>query len=174
MGLKQFGSQPLECHGLGNHTIGHGGGIVALIAVGLPETWQTSAEAVQMTDIAWVVGSIVAYGILFTLRNGDFTWDLHSDSDVMKDGLALLIPLTLSLVIGALLFAQTGDWNIPDIWPALIWPYLDNFSYSYPLLGQPWEFTFWHVGHKHHRWMAQTPQHRDHLCGRSTSGRNPF
>ncbi len=43
----------------------------------------------RQRDVVWM---------LFALRAGDFSWDLASDVDVIKAGLAEFIPLTVFLV----------------------------------------------------------------------------
>jgi hypothetical protein len=63
----------------------------------------------------WVIGSIIAYASLFSLRCADFTWDLASDRDVFMDGLAFAVPMLISLAIGALLFQASGSHNIGDV-----------------------------------------------------------
>lgn len=89
--------------------------LVALIAVGARPSIEATTAGLGLRDLLWVTGSVVAYAILFALRCSDFTWDLNADSDVVKAGLSLLIPLIISLSIGAILFQATGDWNIADI-----------------------------------------------------------
>lgn len=63
----------------------------------------------------WAAGGVVAYAIIFAVRAGDFTWDLRGDQDVVKAGLALLLPLLAFLAIGALLYRAAGDWNLADV-----------------------------------------------------------
>jgi purine-cytosine permease-like protein len=58
---------------------------------------------------------VVAYGLLFAVRVGDFAWDLERDDDVFKAGLSLYIPLVIFLSIGALTYRAVGDWNIADV-----------------------------------------------------------
>ncbi|MEM7537087.1 MAG: hypothetical protein AAF639_33235, partial [Chloroflexota bacterium] len=95
--------------------------IITLIAVGAPAklseilAQDTIMPENQFAAIIWIITSVVTYGILFSLRIGDFTWDLRSDRDVIYNGLCLFFPLCASLSIGAILYNVTGDWNIPDI-----------------------------------------------------------
>ncbi len=63
----------------------------------------------------WAIGSILAYGMFFALRSGDFSWDLDRDEDVVKAGLTLFIPLVIFLFIGALVYRAAGDYNIADV-----------------------------------------------------------
>lgn len=88
---------------------------VSLVAVGARPSLDMTAVGLGFYDWLWVTGSMVAYAIVFSLRCGDFTWDLRTDSDVVKNGLSLFIPLVISLLIGAILFQAAGDWNIADI-----------------------------------------------------------
>lgn len=93
-----------------------GAAIVALIAVGAKPSLNTSSDlGLSLPELLWVTGSVIAYGILFAVRCSDFTWDLDADADVVKAGLSLLIPLLISLGIGAALYQATGDWNLADI-----------------------------------------------------------
>ncbi|MEM7035131.1 MAG: hypothetical protein AAF629_36670, partial [Chloroflexota bacterium] len=89
--------------------------VVAMFAVDDIAPATPVTEPLSGTIIFGVIGSLVAYGILFTLRCGDFTWDLETDSDVVKDGVSLLIPGVITAGIGVVLYARTGDWNVPDI-----------------------------------------------------------
>ena len=89
--------------------------MVALIAVDAKPSWEMPTAGLGLYELLWVTGSVVAYAIVFALRCSDFTWDLKSDADVAKDGLSLYIPLVISLIIGAILYQATGDWNLADI-----------------------------------------------------------
>ena len=89
--------------------------IVALVAVGAQPTLTETSDGFGVSEALWVIGSVVAYAIMFTLRCSDFTWDLASDWDVIKVGLSLFIPLIISMLIGAILFQAVGDWNLADI-----------------------------------------------------------
>lgn len=89
--------------------------IVALIAVGAKPSWEITSAVFGLYELLWVTGSVVAFAIVFALRCSDFTWDLSSDADVVKNGLSLFVPLVISLIIGAVLFQATGDWNLADI-----------------------------------------------------------
>lgn len=66
-------------------------------------------------QLLWGIGTVVSYGIVFAMRSSDFTWDLATDSDVVKSGLAFLIPFLILLGVGVLLFQATGEWNLADI-----------------------------------------------------------
>lgn len=63
----------------------------------------------------WGAGIVITYGLLFALRVGDFSWDLSSDRDVIKSGLALFVPISLFMLIGAVVYRATGDYNIADV-----------------------------------------------------------
>jgi len=89
--------------------------LVALVAVEARPSLDITSMRLEFYDLVWVTGSLVAYAIVFSLRCGDFTWDLKTDSDVVKNSLSLFIPLVVSLIIGAILFEAAGDWNIADI-----------------------------------------------------------
>ena len=86
--------------------------IVALVAVGAEPTLAETSDGFGMTEAVWVIGTVIAYAILFSLRCSDFTWDLASDWDVVKVGLSMYIPLVTSMLIGAILFQAVGDWNL--------------------------------------------------------------
>ncbi|MDX1522936.1 MAG: hypothetical protein R3264_15010, partial [Anaerolineae bacterium] len=61
--------------------------VVALITVVGREVVITAAAAPFSLGAAlWVLGSVVAYGSLFTLRVSDFSWDMDTDRDVIFDG----------------------------------------------------------------------------------------
>lgn len=91
-----------------------GAAIFALVVVGARPVMEPMT-GVRPYDLLWGVGSVVAYGIVFAVRAGDFTWDLRADSDVYKDGIALLFPLLAFLTIGAVLYRTVGGWNLADI-----------------------------------------------------------
>ncbi len=71
--------------------------------------------SIGIAEFLWAIGSVVAYGLLFAVRVGDFAWDLERDDDVFKAGLSLYIPLVIFLFIGALTYRAVGDWNIADV-----------------------------------------------------------
>jgi hypothetical protein len=87
--------------------------ISLLVSVG--EVGQSPVMAFGLGDTLWVIGAIIAYASLFSLRCADFTWDLASDRDVFIDGIAFAVPLVLSLGIGALLYQAVGSPNIGDV-----------------------------------------------------------
>lgn len=68
-----------------------------------------------LPEIFWGIGSVVSYSTVFAVRCSDFTWDLKSDRDVIKDGLTFFGPLMISLSIGVILYQTTGGWNLADI-----------------------------------------------------------
>jgi len=88
--------------------------IIALLAVGVNPT-PGPINGFTTTELLWGIGTVVSYGIVFAMRTSDFTWDLKSDSDVIKSGISMLIPFLILLGIGVLLFQATGDWNLADI-----------------------------------------------------------
>lgn len=88
--------------------------LFALLSVGTQWTPDTTA-ALGVGQVLWGAGGVVAYGLLFALRVGDFAWDLDQDEDVFKAGLALFLPLLVFLSIGALTYRAVGDWNIADV-----------------------------------------------------------
>ena len=63
----------------------------------------------------WAIGTIIAYASMFSLRAGDFTYEMASDADVVKVNMWLLFPLLFGIAIGALLYQTTGHWNISDV-----------------------------------------------------------
>lgn len=73
------------------------------------------ATGIGPGEFLWGTGSVVAYGLLFALRSGDFSWDLDRDGDVLKAGLSLYLPLVVFLAIGALVYRAAGDYNIADV-----------------------------------------------------------
>lgn len=91
-----------------------GAAIFALVVVGTRPVLEAEA-GIRPHEFLWGVGSVVAYGIVFAVRAGDFTWDLETDADVCKVGVALLLPLLIFLGIGVVLYHSVGDWNLADI-----------------------------------------------------------
>lgn len=91
-----------------------GAAVVALILVG-PEPGPAATPGFGLTQLIWGLGSVIAYSIVFAVRCSDFSWDLATDADVIKDGIAFLIPLLILLGVGVLLYQTTGDWNLADI-----------------------------------------------------------
>jgi hypothetical protein len=88
--------------------------VFALLVVGARPVTEPMA-GIHPNGLLWGVGSVVAYGIVFAVRAGDFTWDLRDDPDVVKAGMTLLFPLLIFLGIGAALYRTVGDWNLADI-----------------------------------------------------------
>ncbi len=89
--------------------------VTALVAVGLRPSLEYVTEPFSAERAFWVVGSIISFASLFSLRSTDFTWDLASDRDVIIDGLCFLGVFLISLVIGIQLFRTTGDWDLAQI-----------------------------------------------------------
>ncbi len=86
-------------------------------------------DRVSRLDIGpalWAIISIVNYGLFFALRSGDFSWDLDSDAEVVKAGLSLCLPLTIFLLIGALVYRAAGNYNIADVLSQSHTPWLGN------------------------------------------------
>ena len=83
-------------------------------------------SSVDIGSVLWAMISIVNYGLFFALRSGDFSWDLDSDSEVVKAGLSLCLPLVIFLFIGALVYRAAGDYNIADILSQSHSPWLGN------------------------------------------------
>lgn len=88
--------------------------IFAFYSVGT--RWAPDAtSSLDVGGFLWAIGSILAYGMFFALRSGDFSWDLDRDEDVVKAGLTLFVPLVIFLFIGALVYRAAGDYNIADV-----------------------------------------------------------
>lgn len=87
---------------------------VALIVVD-PAPQAPASGPFQVTSLLWGVGHIIAYSIVFAVRVGDFTWDLESDRDLIKSGLAFAIPFMIALVIGVILFRRAGESNLAQL-----------------------------------------------------------
>ncbi|MCL4393902.1 MAG: hypothetical protein M1482_03685 [Chloroflexi bacterium] len=88
--------------------------LFALASVGThwaPDTVTTFGS----NEILAGVGSVVAWGLLFAVRVGDFAWDLDEDADVVKAELAQFFPSLVFFAIGALVYRAAGDWNIADV-----------------------------------------------------------
>jgi purine-cytosine permease-like protein len=91
-------------------------GVAAYAMYSVGTTWAPDRTAsIGAGEFLWAIGSVVAYGLLFAVRVGDFAWDLERDDDVLKAGLSLYIPLVIFLSIGALTYRAVGDWNIADV-----------------------------------------------------------
>lgn len=61
-------------------------------------------------------GIVVGYGAAFSLRTPDFTHDLAGRRDVIACAtLGLALPLTIFLVVGAILEVATGTWNLVEV-----------------------------------------------------------
>ena len=88
--------------------------ISALVIINAQPSWQTG-QPFTLSQALWVIGTIITYAILFSLRCPDFTWDLESDADVYKSGLAFLLSLLVGMSVGAILYQTTGNWNLADI-----------------------------------------------------------
>jgi hypothetical protein len=88
--------------------------IIALLTVGAKPASATGG-GFTLSELLWGIGTVVSYGIVFAMRSSDFTWDLATDADVVKSGLAFLIPFLILLGVGVLLYQATGDWNLADI-----------------------------------------------------------
>ncbi len=88
--------------------------IIALLTVGAKPAL-AAGGGFTLSELLWGIGTVVSYGIVFAMRSSDFTWDLATDADVVKSGLAFLIPFLILLGVGVLLYQATGDWNLADI-----------------------------------------------------------
>lgn len=89
----------------------------ALVALLVVESQQVPArsQGFSLPELFWGIGSVVSYSLVFAVRCSDFTWDLESDGDVIKDGFAFYLPLLVSLGIGVALYQTTGGWNLADV-----------------------------------------------------------
>lgn len=76
--------------------------------VGVPGTF-------GLVGFFWGIGNVVSYSTVFAVRCSDFTWDLATDTDVIKDGAIFLLLLIVSLGIGGILYQTTGGWNLADV-----------------------------------------------------------
>ena len=68
-----------------------------------------------ISGFLWGIGTVVSYSLVFAVRCSDFTWDMRSDLDVIKDGFAYYIPVLIMFAIGVILYRRTGEWNLADI-----------------------------------------------------------
>jgi len=91
-----------------------GAALVALSVVE-PKPILPISEEVGLSPFLWGIGSVVSYSLVFAVRSSDFTWDLDSDLDVIKDGLAYLLPVLIMFGIGVTLYRTTGESNLADI-----------------------------------------------------------
>jgi purine-cytosine permease-like protein len=89
----------------------------ALVALSVIETKPSPpiSDEVGLSPFLWGIGSVVSYSLVFAVRSSDFTWDLNSDLDVIKDGLAYLLPVLIMFGIGVTLYRTTGESNLADI-----------------------------------------------------------
>lgn len=69
-------------------------------------------ETISLQTAVSVIGSIIAFASLFSLRCTDFTWDLASDWDVVWNGVAFLVSFVVSAFVGVFLFRATGEWDL--------------------------------------------------------------
>ena len=86
---------------------------LALVLVSLAIVGGNSAEIPPSDPLTfgsgfYVIGSIISFAALFALRSSDFTWDMQSDRDVITDAALFGSVLTLSMIVGALLYRATG------------------------------------------------------------------
>jgi hypothetical protein len=88
--------------------------IVALVIVE-PQPAEAVPGSSGLAGLFWGIGSVVSYSTVFAVRCGDFTWDLETDADVIKDGLTMFVPLMMALSIGVMLYQTTGGWNLADV-----------------------------------------------------------
>ncbi|MEM7802405.1 MAG: hypothetical protein AAF633_24645 [Chloroflexota bacterium] len=88
---------------------------IALVIVWQAEPIQLDTEPLTFSRGFWVVGSIISFASLFSLRSTDFTWDLASDWDVVFDALAFLCVFSISISIGVMLYRTTGAWDLAAI-----------------------------------------------------------
>lgn len=75
----------------------------------------TPSDVLSGETAVWVIGSMIAFASLFSLRTTDFTWDMASDFDVFLNGVGFFISFTISTLVGALLFQSTGEWDLSII-----------------------------------------------------------
>lgn len=62
------------------------------------------------------MGVVVGYGAAFALRTPDFTSDLAARRDVLACAVVgLAIPLSVFLIVGAVLQVATGSWNLVEV-----------------------------------------------------------
>jgi hypothetical protein len=61
------------------------------------------------------VGSVIAYSSVFSVRCGDFTWNLARDRDLLWTAIGFYVPLVAALGIGIVLYRQTGEANLANI-----------------------------------------------------------
>ncbi len=91
-----------------------GAALVALSVVE-PKPIPPSGNEMGLSPLLWGIGSVVSYSLVFAVRSSDFTWDMKSDLDVVKDGLAYLLPVLIMIGIGVTLYRITGESNLADI-----------------------------------------------------------
>lgn len=75
----------------------------------------TPSDMLSGGTAVWVIGNVIAFAALFSLRTTDFTWDMASDFDVMLNGVGFFISFTISTFVGMLLFQATGEWDLSII-----------------------------------------------------------
>lgn len=92
--------------------------LVALAIVGGNSAETIPSDTLTLSSSIYVIGSIISFAALFSLRSSDFAWDLQSDRDVWMDAGLFFVVLTISMFVGALLYNATGSWNLDTIMAA--------------------------------------------------------
>ncbi|MCB0008472.1 MAG: hypothetical protein KDE04_18530 [Anaerolineales bacterium] len=89
--------------------------VFTLVAVDASLVFPEPAGPIALADYFWAIGTVIAYAILFSLRSADFSWDLSHDADVVKAAGLFAVTLMTAMIVGAILFNTTGDWNLAGI-----------------------------------------------------------
>ena len=65
--------------------------------------------------LLWGIGIVVAYGGVFALRAGDFTWDAHRSSDVVRAGVLLGASALTFLLLGVQIYNRAGSFDLSTL-----------------------------------------------------------
>ncbi|MEM7117618.1 MAG: hypothetical protein AAF614_34620 [Chloroflexota bacterium] len=89
--------------------------ISALIITDARPVWDSNPEPVPFSLILWSIATVFTYAILFALRSADFSWNVARDRDIHISGLLFFVSYVVGMLVGAILYQTTGDWNLADV-----------------------------------------------------------
>ena len=89
--------------------------ISALVITDARPVWESNPDSVPFSQILWAVATVFTYAILFALRSADFSWNVARDRDIHISGLLFFVSFIVGMLVGAILYQTTGDWNLADV-----------------------------------------------------------